>query len=136
MHFAFTVTEETFDEVVKKFSGVGVPDAGADRASGTVQRASPVHLRPRRQRNRGQHALPVSGPAAIEPAAGRRLGMLDVTVQRPGLSDIRIGDDFAPVLLDRLVQETLQNRRSAGRFPSGSDRTRAEMDFAPGGDPT
>jgi len=74
MHFAFTVTEETFDAVVKKFVASEYRTRGPiDRPSGAVQRPGAVYLRSGRERDRSEHTLPLSCSVALTAARPGRL---------------------------------------------------------------
>ena len=68
MHFAFTVTEETFDEVVKKFVSSEYRTRGPIDRRGAVQRPGAVYLRSGRERDRSEHALPLSCSVALTTA--------------------------------------------------------------------
>ena len=66
LHFAFTVSEETFDEVLGRLDGRHLVHARPLR--GTRRGAGALHDRPRRERDRGQHPLPVRQAEALSRA--------------------------------------------------------------------
>jgi catechol 2,3-dioxygenase-like lactoylglutathione lyase family enzyme len=68
MHFTFTVTEETFERGRQEVCRFRVSDARADRPSGAVQRLGAIYLRSGRERDRSEHALPLSCSVALSTA--------------------------------------------------------------------
>ncbi len=63
LHFAMTVTEETFDEILGKFDGSRFFTRGALRRAG--QGPGTLHDRSRRQRDRSQHPVSLRRAAAL-----------------------------------------------------------------------
>ena len=69
MHFSFTVTEDVFDGVAERAAAANIFTPRPHGRAG--QRTSVVHARPRRQRDRGEYALPLRRTEALS-LGGRR----------------------------------------------------------------